>query len=43
MARAIVGGLMFSTVVTLVILPSIYVMLDDMRIWNRRIVRAMTR
>ena len=43
MARAIVGGLLFSTVVTLVILPSIYIMLDDLRIWGRRIVRAVTR
>jgi len=40
MARANVGGLTFSTVITLVILPSIYIMLDDMRIWSRRIVRA---
>ena len=40
MARAIVGGLTFSTVVTLVILPSIYIMLDDLRIWSRRIARA---
>jgi len=40
MARAIVGGLLFSTAVTLIILPSIYVMLDDLRGWSRRIVRA---
>lgn len=40
MARAIVGGLLFSTLVTLVILPSIYVMLDDMRAWSRRILKA---
>lgn len=32
MARAIVGGLIFSTLVTLVFLPSVYVMLDNMRI-----------
>ncbi|NNE36016.1 MAG: efflux RND transporter permease subunit, partial [Rhodothermales bacterium] len=38
MARAIVGGLTFSTVVTLIILPSIYVMLDDVRAWSRRVV-----
>ncbi len=43
MARAIVGGLTFSTVITLIILPSIYIMLDDVRIWSRRIVRAATR
>ena len=40
MARAIVGGLAFSTLVTLIILPSIYVMLDDVRAWSRRIVQA---
>ena len=40
MARAIVGGLTFSTVVTLVILPSIYIILDDLREWSRRTVRA---
>jgi HAE1 family hydrophobic/amphiphilic exporter-1 len=38
MARAIVGGLAFSTVVTLVILPTIYVILDDLRNWSRRVV-----
>ena len=43
MARAIVGGLLFSTVVTLVILPSIYLMLDDVRAWSRRIVGAAVR
>jgi HAE1 family hydrophobic/amphiphilic exporter-1 len=39
MARAIVGGLAFSTLVTLIVLPSIYVMLDDLRSWSRRVVR----
>ncbi|MFQ5569804.1 MAG: efflux RND transporter permease subunit [Rhodothermales bacterium] len=43
MARAIVGGLLFSTLVTLIILPSIYVMLDDIRAWSKRIVQAATR
>lgn len=37
MARAIIGGLTFSTVVTLVVLPSIYIILDDIRIWGQRI------
>lgn len=37
MARAIVGGLTFSTVVTLVVLPSIYIILDDLKIWRSRI------
>jgi hydrophobic/amphiphilic exporter-1 (mainly G- bacteria), HAE1 family len=40
MARAIVGGLTFSTVITLIVLPSIYVILDDVRIWGTRIVRS---
>ena len=39
MARAIVGGLTFSTLVTLVLLPTVYVLLDDLRNWARRIVR----
>lgn len=40
MARAIVGGLTFSTIVTLLVLPSIYVILDDLRIWSSRILQA---
>jgi HAE1 family hydrophobic/amphiphilic exporter-1 len=32
MARAIAGGLTFSTVVTLLFLPTIYAMLDDLRL-----------
>lgn len=40
MARAIVGGLAFSTVITLVILPSIYIILDDIKRWGQRILRA---
>lgn len=39
MARAIVGGLAFSTVVTLIILPTIYLLLDDFRIWTKRVAR----
>jgi len=35
MARAIIGGLLFSTVVSLLILPSIYVGLDTSRKWGR--------
>jgi HAE1 family hydrophobic/amphiphilic exporter-1 len=37
MARAIVGGLAFSTLITLVILPTIYLLLDDLRMWSRRL------
>ncbi len=40
MARAIVGGLTFSTIVTLLVLPSIYVILDDIKIWSNRILHA---
>ena len=40
MARAIVGGLTFSTIVTLLVLPTIYVLLDDMRIWARNVIRT---
>ncbi|GAA4800935.1 efflux RND transporter permease subunit [Lysobacter hankyongensis] len=39
MARAIAGGLAFSTVVSLLFLPTIYAMLDDMRSSTMRIVR----
>ncbi|MBN2185545.1 MAG: efflux RND transporter permease subunit [Candidatus Krumholzibacteriota bacterium] len=39
MARAIVGGLTFSTVITLIVLPTIYILLDDMRDWSRRILK----
>ena len=37
MARAIVGGLVFSTVVTLLMLPTLYAMIDDLRLWTARI------
>jgi HAE1 family hydrophobic/amphiphilic exporter-1 len=40
MARAIVGGLAFSTLVTLIILPEIYLLLDDFRSWSRRVLRT---
>jgi hydrophobic/amphiphilic exporter-1 (mainly G- bacteria), HAE1 family len=39
MARAIVGGLIFSTMVSLLFLPSIYVLLDDMGVWTWRLVK----
>ena len=38
MARAIVGGLTFSTVITLLVLPTIYSLLDDLRNWSRRVI-----
>jgi len=39
MARAIAGGLAFSTVVSLLFLPTIYAMLDDMSSAVSRIIR----
>lgn len=39
MARAIVGGLMFSTIVSLLFLPSIYALLDDIGFWTWGLVK----
>ncbi|HEY5849432.1 MAG TPA: efflux RND transporter permease subunit [Lysobacter sp.] len=39
MARAIAGGLAFSTVVSLLFLPTIYAMLDDLRTGTARLTR----
>lgn len=39
MARAIAGGLLFSTIVTLLALPVIYALLDDARMAMRRVLR----
>lgn len=39
MARAIAGGLAFSTVVSLLFLPTIYAVLDDLRTGTSRLVR----
>ncbi|MDX1453897.1 MAG: efflux RND transporter permease subunit [Gammaproteobacteria bacterium] len=36
MARAIIGGLLFSTIVSLAMLPTIYAMLDDLGQWSAR-------
>ncbi|RFF30293.1 efflux RND transporter permease subunit [Wenzhouxiangella sediminis] len=35
MARAVIGGLAFSTVVSLVVVPFVYVLLDRLRGWTR--------
>ena len=45
MARALIGGLAFSTVVTLIFLPLVYVLMDDMKqglakLWRRAALRA---
>jgi HAE1 family hydrophobic/amphiphilic exporter-1 len=37
MARAIVGGLTLSTLVTMLLLPTIYILLDNAREWARRV------
>ena len=39
MARAIIGGLTFATVVSLIVLPTIYLALDDVGHWGRRVFR----
>jgi HAE1 family hydrophobic/amphiphilic exporter-1 len=39
MAQAIAGGLTFSTLLTLVALPTIYALLDDLRLWMRNMIR----
>ncbi len=39
MARAIAGGLIFSTLVSVLVLPTIYSLLDDASLWAKRIVR----
>jgi HAE1 family hydrophobic/amphiphilic exporter-1 len=39
MARAIAGGLTFSTLVTLLALPTIYALLDDLSLWTRGVFR----
>jgi HAE1 family hydrophobic/amphiphilic exporter-1 len=39
MARAVIGGLAFSTIVSLLILPTIYVGLDNLSAWWRNVWR----
>jgi HAE1 family hydrophobic/amphiphilic exporter-1 len=39
MARAIIGGLAFSTVISLLVLPTIYVLLDDLGLWSTKVLR----
>lgn len=42
MARAIAGGLAFSTVVSLLFLPTIYAILDDLRSGTARLIKRAT-
>jgi HAE1 family hydrophobic/amphiphilic exporter-1 len=39
MARAVIGGLAFATLVSLLVLPTIYVSLEDVGHWGRRVFR----
>ncbi|MEQ1439281.1 efflux RND transporter permease subunit [Fontimonas sp. SYSU GA230001] len=39
MARAIIGGLVFSTAVSLLVLPTIYLALEDLGHWGRRVLQ----
>ena len=43
MARAIAGGLAFSTVVSLLFLPTIYAILDDLRTGTSRLIQRAQR
>ena len=40
MARTVMGGLMASTILTLVVLPTYYILFDDLGIWLRQIWQA---
>ena len=40
MARAIIGGLAFSTVVSLLVVPAFYAAFDSLSAWSRRVMRA---
>ena len=37
LARTVMGGLIMSTVLTLVVLPVYYVFLDDLALWAKRV------
>ncbi|HSN72250.1 MAG TPA: efflux RND transporter permease subunit [Steroidobacteraceae bacterium] len=39
MARAIIGGLGFSTIVSLLVVPNLYAWLDDLNAWRRRVAQ----
>jgi HAE1 family hydrophobic/amphiphilic exporter-1 len=40
MARAIIGGLGFSTIVSLVVVPTTYIWLDKLAIWGSKVMRT---
>jgi HAE1 family hydrophobic/amphiphilic exporter-1 len=37
LARAIIGGLAFSAIVSLIIVPMFYVWFDDLNLWRKRV------
>ncbi len=42
MATVVIGGLLFCTLLTLIVIPVIYSLLDDLAIWVKRMVRHKT-
>ena len=40
MARAIIGGLAFSTVVSLLVVPALYLYFDSLAAWGRKVMRT---
>jgi HAE1 family hydrophobic/amphiphilic exporter-1 len=40
MARAIIGGLAFSTVVSLFVVPALYIYFDNLSTWGRKVMRT---
>jgi HAE1 family hydrophobic/amphiphilic exporter-1 len=43
MARAIIGGLAFSTVVSLLVVPALYAYFDTLAAWGRKVMRTARR
>jgi len=43
MARAIIGGLAFSTVVSLLVVPALYLYFDSLAAWGRKVMRTANR
>lgn len=40
MARAIIGGLAFSTIVSLLVVPALYIYFDNLSAWGRKVMRT---
>jgi HAE1 family hydrophobic/amphiphilic exporter-1 len=43
MARAIIGGLAFSTLVSLLVVPALYIYFDNLSAWGRKVMRTARR